>query len=76
MGILQCAINGPNNSGYAYFFRGDHFVQFDWNRPTTDHSGAVFKGRVVGGPFRVDSMWYLLLSMTVMGSSPLRLMQA
>lgn len=67
MSILQCAINGSNNSGNAYFFRGDHFVLFDWNRPTKTKRDDVFKGRAVGGPFPVNSMWFLPSGMTVSG---------
>lgn len=67
MSILQCAINGSDSSGNAYFFRGDHFVLFDWNHPTTTKSGAVFKGRAVGGPFPVNSMWDLPSGVTVSG---------
>lgn len=67
MAILQCAINGANNSGNAFFFRGDHYIVFDWNRTTTDKTGAVFKGRAVSGPFRVDSAWSLPLTMLLSG---------
>jgi hypothetical protein len=57
MSILQCAINGPTNSGIAYFFQGDHFVQYDWNRLTTDHNGndyeAVYVSSGVWGILRL-----------------------
>ena len=69
MGILQCAVNGADGSGEAFFFRGDHFVRFDWTRSTTDNTGAVFKGRAVAGPFRIDSRWTLPLTMSVAGFS-------
>lgn len=67
MGILQAAVTGAAGSGLAYFFRGDHYVVLDWNRPTTDASGSVFHGRAVAGPFRVDERWSLPLSMSLGG---------
>lgn len=69
MSFVQCAVNGANGSGSAFFLRGDHFALFDWNRTTTAKDGSTFNGRAVGGPFPLSVQWSLPLSMTVTGFS-------
>lgn len=68
MSILQCALNGLLGSGNAYFFTGDHFVTFDWTRPTFS-AGSNFNGRAVGGPYPVANTWSLTLDMQLVGFS-------
>lgn len=67
MSILQAAVNGKTGSGRAFFFSGDHYVEFDWNRDTVDQAGNHFRGRAVGGPFRIDSKWALPLTIPLAG---------
>lgn len=68
MAILQSALNGRLGSGAAYFFSGDHYVAFDWTRPTTG-GGASFKGRAVGGPYPIADAWSLPLDMQIVGNN-------
>jgi hypothetical protein len=65
--IIHCALNGVTGSGKAYFFRGTHFVLFDWDRITTDNTGATFKGRVVGGPTHIIDEWFPPLQIVLSG---------
>ena len=66
MPILQSALNGKLGSATAFFFSGDHFITFDWSRPTSA-SGSTFNGRAVGGPFPVANFWSLTLDMQLAG---------
>lgn len=65
--IIHCALNGLTGSGKAYFFRGTHFLLFDWERLTTDHTGATFKGRAVGGPFPITDEWFPTIGIVLSG---------
>lgn len=66
MSILQSALNGRLGSGNAFFFSGDHFITFDWNRPTSA-AGSSFSGRAVGGPWPIANAWSLTLDMQLAG---------
>src|SRR5262245_41612027 len=52
--LIDAAVTIPD--GRATFFKGRHYVAFDWSISTHDKEGNEFKGRVTAGPVPIVNL--------------------